>query len=58
MRWDFDVFHYGDNQEKTWYPRAGTLGGCATHNAMITALPMAEEWDWLATMTGDSTWNR
>jgi choline dehydrogenase len=47
MRWDFFVHHYSDpakerldpkysEQERgVWYPRAGTLGGCTSHNAMI-----------------------
>lgn len=39
-----------------WYPRAGTLGGCTTHNAMITVTPQNCDWDQIARITGDSTW--
>ena len=38
------------------YPRAGTLGGCTAHNAMITVYPHNQDWDEIAEMTGDSTW--
>ncbi|KIW68710.1 hypothetical protein PV04_04634 [Phialophora macrospora] len=40
-----------------WYPRAGTLGGCAAHNAMITIYPHESDWDNIASITGDSSWN-
>ena len=48
MRWDFFVRHYSDDERAqrdpkfvadrggVLYPRAGTLGGCTAHNAMIT----------------------
>ncbi|KAK4501882.1 hypothetical protein PRZ48_007691 [Zasmidium cellare] len=38
------------------YPRAGTLGGCAAHNAMITVYPHESDWKNLQTITGDDTW--
>lgn len=38
------------------YPRAGTLGGCTAHNAMITVYPHNADWDSIATLTGDSSW--
>ena len=38
------------------YPRAGTLGGCTAHNAMITVCPHEADWDDLAALTGDPTW--
>jgi choline dehydrogenase len=38
------------------YPRAGTLGGCTAHNAMITVYPHASDWDDLAELTRDKTW--
>jgi choline dehydrogenase-like flavoprotein len=40
-----------------WYPRAGTLGGCTAHNAMITVTPQNCDWDYIAEITGDSTWS-
>ncbi|KAL2846401.1 hypothetical protein BJY01DRAFT_234642 [Aspergillus pseudoustus] len=38
------------------YPRAGTLGGCTTHNAMIAIYPYERDWDDLAALTGNDTW--
>ncbi|CRK42383.1 hypothetical protein BN1723_000793 [Verticillium longisporum] len=38
------------------YPRAGTLGGCAAHNALITVYPHASDWDRIATLTSDTSW--
>jgi choline dehydrogenase-like flavoprotein len=38
------------------YPRAGTLGGCSTHNAMITVYPFESDWNNIASTTGDSSW--
>jgi choline dehydrogenase len=38
------------------YPRAGTLGGCAAHNALITIYPHDSDWDYIASLTGDSSW--
>ena len=39
------------------YPRAGTLGGCTAHNAMITVYPHEADWDDLAAATGDPSWS-
>ena len=38
------------------YPRAGTLGGCSTHSAMITVYPFESDWNNIASITGDSSW--
>lgn len=38
------------------YPRAGTLGGCTAHNAMITVYPHESDWNKIADLTGDSSW--
>ncbi len=38
------------------YPRAGTLGGCTAHNAMIFICPQDEDWDAIARDTGDRSW--
>lgn len=72
MRWDYFVQHYdsADSQSKdsklttnddgsprgVLYPRAGTLGGCTSHNAMITVYPHESDWDHIADATGDSSW--
>jgi choline dehydrogenase len=39
------------------YPRAGTLGGCTAHNAMITVYPHDADWNYIETLTGDSSWS-
>jgi choline dehydrogenase len=39
------------------YPRAGTLGGCTAHNAMITLYPHDADWDGIAALTGDASWS-
>ncbi len=68
VKWDFFVRHYEDRarQERdpkfvpqrdgVWYPRAGTLGGCTAHNAMIMVYPHNADWDDLARLTGDPSW--
>ncbi len=68
MRWDFFVSHYRDAAKKArdpkflpehdgvWYPRAGTLGGCTAHNAMILIAPSNSDWDQIADLTGDPSW--
>jgi len=38
------------------YPRAGTLGGCTAHHAMIFIRPHNCDWDQIAEATGDSSW--
>ncbi|MDN5850265.1 MAG: GMC family oxidoreductase [Nitrococcus sp.] len=39
------------------YPRAGTLGGCTAHNAMILMYPHEADWDGIAALTGDPSWS-
>src|SRR5258708_25315450 len=39
-----------------WYPRAAVLGGCTVHNAMITVIPQASDWNYIADITGDKSW--
>lgn len=68
MRWDFFVRHYADEERQkrdskytverggVLYPRAGTLGGCTAHNAMILVYPNNADWDHIAELTGDSSW--
>jgi choline dehydrogenase len=68
MSWEFFVRHYADlaqqqkdtkfvaDKDGVFYPRAGTLGGCTAHNAMIMVYPSNEDWDAIATATGDPSW--
>ena len=68
MKWDFFVRHYADDEQQrrdrkfyperdgVLYPRAGTLGGCTAHNAMILVYPHDQDWNDIADITGDSSW--
>jgi choline dehydrogenase len=68
MAWNYYVKHYSDparqrcdskyvpEEQGILYPRAGTLGGCTAHNAMITMVPHTEDWDRIAELTGDDSW--
>jgi choline dehydrogenase len=47
----------GERVDGVLYPRAGTLGGCTAHNAMIFVYPNDADWDGIAALTGDSSWN-
>jgi choline dehydrogenase len=68
MSWRFFVRHFADDElKKDWkyvpeergifYPRAGTLGGCTSHNAMLLVYPHNSDWDRIAELTGDESWN-
>ena len=69
MKWEFFVRHYADPEQQkkdskfvpeqggVFYPRAGTLGGCTAHNALIMVYPHNEDWDGIAKLTGDDSWN-
>jgi len=48
--------HDGKPVDGIWYPRAGTLGGCTAHNAMILVYPHDADWDYIAELTGDRSW--
>jgi choline dehydrogenase len=68
MSWPFFVRHYDDTAQQqrdskyvqehdgVLYPRAGTLGGCTAHNAMITIYPHDADWNGIAELTGDRSW--
>jgi len=68
MKWDFFVRHYKDTTQQkaddkfvpgkdgVLYPRAGTLGGCTAHNAMIMVYPHNADWDHIAEITKDPSW--
>jgi choline dehydrogenase-like flavoprotein len=50
-------FYDGKHTDGVLYPRAGTLGGCTAHNAMILVYPHDADWDNIAALTSDSSWN-
>jgi choline dehydrogenase len=66
--WNFFVRHYADDSQQkrdakffaaqngVLYPRCATLGGCTAHNAMILIYPHNSDWDYIAELTGDSSW--
>jgi choline dehydrogenase len=68
--WEYFVRHYSDDAQQAkdsktvkfkgkdsiFYPRAGTLGGCTAHNAMITVVPQDSDWNYIADLTGDESW--
>jgi choline dehydrogenase-like flavoprotein len=47
----------GEKVDGVFYPRAGCLGGCTAHNAMITVYPDNEDWNFVETLTGDRSWS-
>lgn len=69
MAWDFYVNHFKDIEDDKadskfvaaekgiLYPRAGTLGGCTAHNAMITVYPLEKDWTQLADDVGDTSYS-
>jgi choline dehydrogenase len=66
--WEFFVRHYASEEQSrrdfkfdadhdgVFYPRAGTLGGCTAHNAMITIYGSDTDWQRIADETGDESW--
>src|SRR5262249_2177209 len=46
----------GKPVDGVWYPRAGTLGGCTAHSAMIFVAPHNSDWNQIADLTGDDSW--
>jgi choline dehydrogenase-like flavoprotein len=49
--------HDGSRVDGIYYPRAGTLGGCTAHNAMIFVYPHNADWDYISRLTGDASWS-
>jgi choline dehydrogenase len=67
ISWNFFVKHYNKEVRQKddskfvkgkgiLYPRASTLGGCTAHNALITMYPDNRDWDQIAKITGDYSW--
>jgi len=60
QKWSFFVRHYESEAQQAHddkyqkqeggvlYPRAGALGGCTAHHAMITIYPHKSDWDEMA----------
>jgi choline dehydrogenase len=47
----------GSKMKGTLYPRTGTLGGCTAHNALIAVYPHRNDFEYIKTLTGDSSWS-
>ena len=47
----------GSKPKGILYPRAGTLGGCTSHNAMVTVYPHESDWQKISDLTGDASWS-
>ena len=46
----------GKTVDGVLYPRAGALGGCTAHSAMIFLYPHNADWNQIADLTGDPSW--
>lgn len=67
IRWDYFVRHYDDasahggqfvpEKDGVLYPRAATLGGCASHHAMVTINASPGDWSYLQNLTGDASFD-
>ncbi|PSN60764.1 glucose-methanol-choline oxidoreductase-like protein [Corynespora cassiicola Philippines] len=47
----------GSTMKGTLYPRTGSLGGCTAHNALIAVYPHQSDFEYIAQLTGDSSWS-
>ena len=54
--WKYRDSEKSRRQGGVFYPRAGTLGGCTAHNAMIFSYPANSDWQGIAELTGDRSW--
>ena len=46
----------GSEKKGILYPRTGALGGCSMHNALVMIKPTDNDWNNIASLTGDSSW--
>jgi len=46
----------GAERNGIFYPRAGTLGGCTAHHALVFIYPHNSDWREIAQITGDRSW--
>src|SRR5262245_20442396 len=47
----------GAKRTGIFYPRAGTLGGCTAHNAMVFIYPHNSDWEHIREVTDDRSWS-
>ncbi len=53
----FGIGYDGKREDGVLYPRSSTLGGCTGHNAMIMVYPHNPDWDKIAELVEDPSWN-
>jgi choline dehydrogenase-like flavoprotein len=53
----FGIGYGGKQEDGVLYPRSSTLGGCTGHNAMIMVYPHNPDWDKVAELVEDPSWN-
>lgn len=47
----------GATPKGTFYPRSAAIGGYVAHNALIMFYPLDDDWNAIASLMGDSSWN-
>ncbi|VUD47706.1 Oxygen-dependent choline dehydrogenase [Thalassocella blandensis] len=68
LSWEFFVKHYADQAQQerdskyvvgegVMYPRGSTIGGSTAVHALITVYPHDTDFDRIAEITGDTSWN-
>jgi hypothetical protein len=69
MSWHFAARHLSDELQKddpkaeaydgrkVFYPRCSSIGGCTSHNTMVTICGNDFDWQRIADLTGDPSWN-
>ncbi len=64
--WHYFVKHFTNGNEADskyvpgkgiFYPRGATIGGSTINNAMITVYPHDSDFEYIARITGDNSWN-
>jgi choline dehydrogenase len=53
----FGKDYQGKKVDGVLYPRSSALGGCTAHNAMIMVYPHNFDWDEIARLVEDPSWN-
>ncbi len=66
LSWSYFVKHYSGDRDQLdskyvpgkgiLYPRGATIGGSTANNALITVYPHANDFEYIADLTGDESW--
>ncbi len=66
LSWNYFVKHYSGDRDQLdskyvpgkgiLYPRGATIGGSTANNALITVYPHANDFEYIAEITGDDSW--